>query len=238
MFTSQGKDDPTDEEITKILRKESAYVAATLASISRTARTITNNGPDIGTNDINLSELVELRAEHETLQAQKITRNSTQAVKGTEETQPVGESSDFKQARKEIVQKFHQLLRDADAEGERVGTGLHRNRVWTGEGGNALNAAKAAESRTNKVCDPCHRIRHRATVLTIWKATVKRRNIFAGITLTRQPGGVPVLPDAGVGKLYPLVCEGEGNGGWKGSSWGFVFVKDSIILSNGTLHTL
>jgi hypothetical protein len=58
--------------------------------------------------------------------------------------------------------------------------------------------------------------------------------VFAGITLTQQPSGVPVLPDTGVGKLYPLICEGEGSGGWTGSSWGFVFVKNKIMLSNGT----
>ena len=74
--------------------------------------------------------------------------------------------------------------------------------------------------------------------LTAWKATVKQQDVFAGISLTWQPGGAPVLPDAGVSKLYPLVYEGEGSEGWKGSSWGFVFVKDRIMLSNGALHVL
>jgi len=64
---------------------------------------------------------------------------------------------------------------------------------------------------------------------------LKRRDVFAGITVTQQQGGAPALQDAGVSKLYPLVCEGEGGGGWKGSSWGFVFVKDRIMLSNGML---
>jgi hypothetical protein len=70
----------------------------------------------------------------------------------------------------------------------------------------------------------------------VWKATVKRRSVFAGISLVRQPGGPSVLPDAGVSKLCPLVCEGEGSEGWKGSSWGFIFVNDRIMLSNGMLR--
>lgn len=54
-------------------------------------------------------------------------------------------------AQQEIVRKFYQLLRDTDAEGERVGTGLHRSHIWTGGSGNALNAAKVAKSQTNAV---------------------------------------------------------------------------------------
>ena len=57
------------------------------------------------------------------------------------------------EARKEIVQKFHQILRDAGVEGDRIGTGLHRNHNWAGGNGNAQNAAKVAEGWTNKVCD-------------------------------------------------------------------------------------
>ena len=228
-----GTDDPTEEEIAKILHRESETVSGTLTSILRTSGGAVGSGLGVGIIDLNLSKLVELRAVHETLQARNSVRNSTRAAKNTEETLSVNEPSDFGQARKEIIHKFHQVLRDADAEGERVGTGLHRNRIWVGESGNALNAAKAAESRTNKVCNPFCWFRH-GVELTIWKTTIKRRNVFAGITLALQPGAIPILPDAGVSKLYPLACEGEGNEGWKGSSWGFVFVMDRIMLSNGT----
>jgi len=61
------------------------------------------------------------------------------------------DKSDFKYARQQIVKQFYQLLRDADLEGERVGTGLHRNHVWAGPSGNSLNAEKVAEGRTKKV---------------------------------------------------------------------------------------
>jgi hypothetical protein len=156
-------DDPTEEEITKILRNESAHVSATLASISRSTEPAAGGRPNTTTNDIDLSELVKLRAAHETLQARNGVRNSARAVNDTEEPHSVDQPSDFKQARKEIIQKFHQLLRDADAEGERVGTGLHRNHNWVGESGNALNAAKAAEGRTSKVCNLVNRFHHRVS---------------------------------------------------------------------------
>ena len=66
---------------------------------------------------------------------------------------------------------------------------------------------------------------------------MKRRNVFTGITLTQESGGTLPLLDAGVNKLHPLISEGEKSGGWTGSSWGFVFVKDRVMLSNGTLLT-
>jgi len=146
-------DNPTEEEIAQILRRESVSVSATLTSISRTAGGVVGGKLDIDVIDHNLSKLVELRAAHETLQARNSVRNSARAAKSTEEIRSIDEPSDFAQARKEIIHKFHQVLRNADAEGERVGTGLHRNRIWVGESGNTLNAAKAAESRTNKVCN-------------------------------------------------------------------------------------
>jgi len=227
-----GTDDPTEDEIAQILHKESETVSATLTSIFRTAGGVVGGELGVDTIDLNLSKLVELRAAHETLQARNSVRNSSRAAKSVEDTPSVSESSDFGQARKEIIHKFHQVLRDADAEGERVGTGLHRNHIWAGESGNSLNAAKAAESRTNNVCNPFHWFRH-GVVLIIRKVTVKRRRVFAGIVLTLQPDALPILPDAGVGKLYPLTCVGEGSEGWKGSSWGFVFTMDRIMLSNG-----
>ena len=146
-------DDPTDEDITVILRNESAHVIDTLASISCSVEHAAGGRPNTTINDIDLSRLVELRAAHETLRARNGVRNSTtRAAKGTEESRSVDGPSDLEQARKEIIKKFHQLLRDADAEGERVGTGLHRSYNWVGGNGNTVNAAKAAESRTNEVC--------------------------------------------------------------------------------------
>lgn len=205
----------------------------TLTSILRTAGGAVGTESGIGTNNIDFSELVKLRAAHETLQARNSVRNSTRATKSTEDAHSIDEPSDFRQARKEIVQKFHQLLRDADAEKERVGTGLHRSHMWAGESGNALNAAKVAEDRAKEVRDSVSQFHRCGAMLTIRKATDKRRNVFAGITLAQQPGGVPILSDAGISKLYPLVCKGEGGEGWKGSSWGFVFTNDRIVLSNG-----
>jgi hypothetical protein len=59
--------------------------------------------------------------------------------------------------------------------------------------------------------------------------------VFAGINVARQPGGVPVLSDRGINKLYPLVCDGEDSDGWKGTSWGFVYTGEKIMLSRGML---
>ena len=100
-------DNPTEEEIAKILCNKSAHVSATLASILQSTEPAVGGKPTPTTNDINLSELVKLRAIHETLQAQNGVCNSTWAANGTEETHSVNEPSDFKQARKEIIQKFH-----------------------------------------------------------------------------------------------------------------------------------
>lgn len=164
-FISQGTDDPTEEQITQILRKESKYVSTTLASIPRRAEAIAGSRLDTGTNNVDLSKLVELRTAHETSQARNSVRSSTKAAKSAEEAEEasiVDEPSNFVLARKEIIQKFHQLLRDADVEEERVGTGLHRNHVWIGESGNAANAANAAESRMNKVRDLFHQFRQGA----------------------------------------------------------------------------
>lgn len=85
-------------------------MSAALASISRVARGTVAGRPSIGVNDIDLSELVELRAAHETLQARNGVCDSTQAAKNTNDTCPVDKLSDFMEARKEIVQKFHQIL--------------------------------------------------------------------------------------------------------------------------------
>jgi len=145
-------DDPTEEEIARILRKETSHVSATLTSISRTGEPTVSPDRPTTTSDIDLSGLVELRVAHETLQARNSARNSKRIAKEMEGDRSVTGPSEFGRARREIVLRFHQLLRDADAEGERVGTGLHRNYNWTGGNGNALNAEKAAESRANQVC--------------------------------------------------------------------------------------
>ena len=52
--------------------------------------------------------------------------------------------------------------------------------------------------------------------------------------MARQSGGEPVLLDGGINKLYPLVCDGEDSGGWKGTSWGFIYTTNGIMLSRGT----
>lgn len=63
---------------------------------------------------------------------------------------------------------------------------------------------------------------------------MKQRTVFAGINITKQ--GTRVLLDAGISKLYPLVSGGEDAGsGWKGTSWGFVYTKEMIMLAKGTL---
>jgi len=56
--------------------------------------------------------------------------------------------------------------------------------------------------------------------------------------VARQLGGVPVLSDGGVSRLYPLVCDGEDNGGWKGTSWGFIHTTNGITLTRGMLNSL
>jgi hypothetical protein len=76
-------------------------------------------------------------------------------------------------------------------------------------------------------------------MLTARKATAKRRTVFTGINITRQASGTPILPDAGVSKLYPLVSSGEeADSGWKGTSWGFVYTKEKIVLAKGTTVNL
>lgn len=54
--------------------------------------------------------------------------------------------------------------------------------------------------------------------------------------MARQSGGIPVLLDGGVNKLRPLVCGGtEDSGGWKGTSWGFIYTRGKIMFSRGAL---
>jgi hypothetical protein len=72
-------------------------------------------------------------------------------------------------------------------------------------------------------------------ILIVQKETTKQHTVFAGISVTRQPSGVLVLPDRGINKLYPLVCDGEDSSGWKGTSWGFIYTREKIMLSKGTL---
>ena len=154
----QELEEPTDEEISHAYREESAQISATLASISRTQPFTINTRPNASTSLLNLSGLIELRAAHETLQARNGVRNLNRetakmgispSVEGVPD--PVDNRSEFKHARQQIIKQFYQLLQDADAEGERIGTGLHRSHIWAGPSGNSLNAEKVAEGRTNKV---------------------------------------------------------------------------------------
>lgn len=129
-----------------------------LASISRVQPSAVNTQQNHSTSLLDLSGLVDLRTAHETLQARNGVRNSTRETATTglsptaEGSLEVGNKPDFKHARQQIIKRFYQILRDADVEGERVGTGLHRSHVWAGPSGNSLNAEKVAEGRANKVC--------------------------------------------------------------------------------------
>jgi len=100
---------------------------------------------------IDLSELVRLRAIHQTAQARNGVRNSKKVSAATPQPQDISEPSEFRNTQREIIQRFHQVLRDADAEGERVGTGLHRNAIWGTANGNTLNAETAAAGCASKV---------------------------------------------------------------------------------------
>jgi hypothetical protein len=155
---SQGLEEPTDEQIFQAQHEESARISATLLAITRAQSSSTTN---VWSN-LDFSGLIELRAAHETLQARNGVRNSSHEATATSVSSPaedqpqVSNRSDFKHARQQIVKQFYQLLRDADVEGERVGTGLHRSHIWVGTSGNSLNAEKAAEARTRTVCGLFH----------------------------------------------------------------------------------
>ena len=71
-------------------------------------------------------------------------------------------------------------------------------------------------------------------ISTALKVTTKRKSIFGGIDLTGQPGGAELLVNGGVSKLYHLICEGE-DVRENGTSWGFVYIKDRIMLARGTV---
>ena len=144
----------TDEEVTHIYHRESEWISEALESASQLGNPNNTMGSNASTNELDLSKLAALRTVHETEQACKGVRGSAGICEDTPEMpsgQPqVAGLSPSGSARQEIVRKFYQL-RDADAEGERVGTGLHCSHIWSGGNGNALNAAKAAESRTSAV---------------------------------------------------------------------------------------
>jgi len=160
-FRNRKLEEPTEEQIFQVHREESGQISSTLASISRTQFPTINTRPSPSMTLLDLSGLVDLRAAHETLQACTGVRNSNRESKTTGVSPPTEERSsevdaqsgaDFGGARQQIIKQFYQLLRDANAEGERVGTGLHRSHVWAGISGNSLNAEKAAERRMTKVC--------------------------------------------------------------------------------------
>ena len=147
----------TEEEIAHVYHRESEQISEALESVSQLGKPNGTAGSNVTTNDeLDLSELVRLRTAHETEQARKGVQGSAGIGDDTSEVTSgkpqVAGPSPSGSARQEIVRKFYQLLRDADAEGERVGTGLHRSHIWSGNNGNALNAVKAAESRTSAVC--------------------------------------------------------------------------------------
>lgn len=154
-FPSERMAEATDEEITRTYHQESEYISQALGSVSHFREPDNATKSTTDPNELDLSELVALRSAHETEQARKGVRGSTGIYRDTLEMSSdppqAAEVSHSGSARQEIVRKFYQLLRDADAEGERVGTGLHRSYVWSGGNGNALNAAKAAESWTRTV---------------------------------------------------------------------------------------
>ena len=155
---SQELKEPTDDQICQAYREESTQISNVLAAIPRSHSSAIHAQPNISVTRslLDLLELIELRAAHETLQARNGVRNSDREATNTkpsaEKPPQVGDETNFKYARQQIVKQFYQLLRDADTEGERVGTGLHRSHVWVGPSGNSLNAEKAAQSRTKTVC--------------------------------------------------------------------------------------
>ena len=209
---------------------ESERIVELLTSISHVKKPVET----VGKGDIDLSELVALRSIHETQQARKGVRRPTGTENLTTDPDPVQvvEVSRPTSARQEIVQKFYQLLRDADAEGERIGTGLHRSYVWSGSNGNALNAAKAAEARTKTVrIVPCW-TGLAPTISISLKVTAARKSIFGSIDIKGQPSSAALLVCGGVSKLYNLICAGE-NVGENGTSWGFVYLKDRVLLARG-----
>jgi len=148
-------EEATDEEIVHTCRRESDHISELLESISYLGKPSKTFGLTANASELDLSELVAIRSAHETEQARKGVRGSTRihedALKTPSDPPQAAGLSRGGSARQEIMRKFYQLLRDAEAEGERVGTGLHRSHVWSGGSGNALNAAKAAESRTDTV---------------------------------------------------------------------------------------
>jgi hypothetical protein len=162
IFISEGMEEATDEEIAHMCRKESEQISEVLESIPHLRKPSDAIQLNTEVSELDLSELVALRSAHETEQARKGVRGSTGIREGTLKTlsnlsQGIGLSRSGG-AWQEIVRKFYQLLQDADAEGERVGTGLHRSHVWSEGNGNALNAAKVAEGRTKAVRTLSHLI--------------------------------------------------------------------------------
>lgn len=153
---SQELEEPTDDQICQVYHEESTQISNVLAAIPRTYSSTIHAQPNTSASLLNFLELIDLRAAHETLQARNGVRNSDReevTIKASAERSPeADEETSFKYARQQIVKRFYQLLRDADTEGERVGTGLHRSHVWAGPSGNSLNAEKAAKSRTKAVC--------------------------------------------------------------------------------------
>jgi len=67
----------------------------------------------------------------------------------------------------------------------------------------------------------------------------KQQKIFGGINLVRELGGPQVLLGAGVNTMHPLECEGEDSlhEGWKGTSWGFVYTQQKVMLARGMPNT-
>lgn len=112
--------------------------------------------------------------------------------------------------------------------------GLHQSHVWSKGNGNALNAAKAAESQTNTVHTISHLLQLWSDTLTTLKVTRKRKSIFSGIDLTGQPNGSELLTTGGISKLYHLIYDSE-DVEENGLSWGFIYSNDKIMLAHGML---
>jgi hypothetical protein len=65
---------------------------------------------------------------------------------------------------------------------------------------------------------------------TALKAAAVRKSVFSTVRLPGVTNGAELLITGGVNQLYHLVCEGE-DVGVNGTSWGFVFAEDKIMLA-------
>lgn len=114
-------EEATDEEITHVCQRESEQISEALNSISCPRKPNNTTRLNTDTAKLDLSELVVLRSAHKMEQVRKGVWGSTTTREDTFETPSslpqVTGLSHGGGARQEIVCKFYQLIRDADAEG-------------------------------------------------------------------------------------------------------------------------